>query len=54
MGLSFTYFSDHSCIIHCYEFSLNTDLDMDTSIDAFIQLLTNHNMIHHQPNQSYN
>lgn len=53
-GLSFTYLSDHSCIVHCYEFSLNTDLDRNTSIDAFIQLLANHNIIHHQPNQSYN
>ncbi|MDR6759844.1 hypothetical protein J2Y38_000023 [Flavobacterium sp. 2755] len=53
-GLSFTYLSDHSCIVHCYEFSLNTDLDLDTTIDAFIQLLANHNIIYDQPSPSYN
>nr|WP_199002022.1 hypothetical protein [Flavobacterium sp. ASV13] len=53
-GLSFTYLSDHSCIIHCYEFSLNTDLNADTTIDAFIQLLVNHNIIYDQSNSSFN
>ncbi|MNX53831.1 hypothetical protein D3C86_845370 [compost metagenome] len=53
-GLSFTYLSDHSCIIHCYEFSLNTDLDIDTTIDPFIQLLANHNIIQDQQSTSYN
>lgn len=53
-GLSFTYLSDHSCIIHCYEFSINTDLDIDTTIDSFIQLLANHNLICNQAAQSYN
>ncbi|WP_143056000.1 MULTISPECIES: hypothetical protein [unclassified Flavobacterium] len=53
-GLSFTYLSDHSCIVHCYEFSLNTDLDLDTTIDTFIQLLANHNIIYDQPSPSYN
>lgn len=53
-GLSFTYHSDHSCIVHCYEFSLNTDLDIDTTIEAFIRLLASHNIIYDQPNPSYN
>jgi hypothetical protein len=53
-GLSFTYLSDHSYVIHRYEFSLNTDLDPDTTIDAFIQLLANHNIIYDQPGPSYN
>lgn len=53
-ALSFTYLSDHSCMVHCYEFSLNTAIDMNTTIDAFIELLTNHNKVHYQPNASYN
>lgn len=53
-ALSFTYLSDHSCIIHSYEFSLNTEIDMNTTIDAFIELLANHNKVHYQPNSSYN
>ena len=53
-ALTFTYLSDHSCIVHCYEFSLNTDIDMNTTIDAFIALLTNENKVHYQPNASYN
>lgn len=46
-GLSFTYLSDHSCIVHSYEFSLNTDIDMNTTIDAFIALLASHNRVHY-------
>ena len=53
-GLSFTYLSDHSCIVHSYEFSLNTDVDMNTTIDAFIALLASHNRVHYQPNPSCN
>ncbi|GAA6766810.1 hypothetical protein [Flavobacterium johnsoniae] len=53
-GLTFTYLSDHSCIIHCYEFSLNTDLDIDTTIDTFIKLLVNHNLIHQQSDSIFN
>ena len=52
--LTFTYLSDHSCIIHCYEFSLNTDLDIDTTIDTFIKLLVNHNLIHQQSDSIFN
>lgn len=46
-GLSFTYLSDHSCIVHSYEFSLNTDIDINTTIDAFIALLASHNRVHY-------
>ena len=53
-ALSFTYLSDHICIIHSYEFGLNTELDIDTTIEAFITLLTNHNRMHYQSNASYN
>ncbi|MFQ6600622.1 hypothetical protein ACIDC4_07880 [Flavobacterium sp. C3NV] len=53
-GLSFTYLSDHSFIVHSYEFSLNTDIDINTTIDAFIALLASHNRVHYQPNPSYN
>jgi len=53
-GVSFTYLSDHSCIVHSYEFSLNTDIDMNTTINAFIALLASHNRVHYQPNPSYN
>lgn len=53
-GVSFTYLSDHSCIVHSYEFSLNTDIDMNTTIDAFIALLASHNRVYYQPNPSYN
>ncbi|HEY1197000.1 MULTISPECIES: hypothetical protein [Flavobacterium] len=53
-GLSFTYLSDNSCIVHCYEFSLNTDLDLDATIDPFIKLLANHNFIYQQSNLSFN
>jgi hypothetical protein len=53
-GVSFTYLSDHSCIVHSYEFSLNTDIDTNTTIDAFIVLLASHNRVHYQPNPSYN
>lgn len=53
-GLSFTYLSDHSCIVHNYEFHLNTDIDMNIALDAFIELLANHNRVHYQPNPSYN
>lgn len=48
-GLEFT-FAETTCNISFNEFSLTTDISPDISLDAFVSVLANHNLIYHDIN----
>lgn len=48
-GLAFI-FADNNCNISFNEFNLTTDISPDISIDAFVSVLVNHNLIYHDIN----